>query len=175
MSFFSDEITRERLSLLYLLDALDLELTKEQISAITAENDIMPYFELQTLILELEGNGFIAGLPRAFGQVYCITERAKEVLKLFSNRLPASLRSEYDRYCESNRDRIKLMTQYMSSIEKTVSGGFMVKLRAIESERIIFEISMLLPTNESANLVCKNWPKSAPDVYQDVFSKLAKA
>ena len=87
MAFFSDGFTKSKLMVLYFLNELSVDLTKEQIATFSAAYELIPYFELQSAIYELEEEGFLAAVPRPYGQAYCLTPKGKETLGMFVERL----------------------------------------------------------------------------------------
>ena len=94
MAFFSDGFTKSKLMVLYFLNELSVDLTKEQIATFSAAYELIPYFELQSAIYELEEEGFLAAVPRPYGQAYCLTPKGKETLGMFVERLPQSVRDD---------------------------------------------------------------------------------
>lgn len=165
MAYFSHEVTRDKLSLLYMLNALDIELTKQQCINIMVGNDWVRYFELVTALSELEEEGFIAAIPRPFGQAYRMTEQAHEALEMFKLRLPQTLRNTFDDYARENRSRLKRETQLLSSFKKLPTGGYMLNLRIIENANILFELNMQAPTYESAQAACDAWQEKSSDIF----------
>ena len=91
MAFFSEGYTKSKLMVLYFLNELSVDLTKEQIATFSAAYELIPYFELQSAIYELEEEGFLAAVPRPYGQAYCLTPKGKETLGMFVERLPQSV------------------------------------------------------------------------------------
>ena len=57
MSYFSDGFTKNKLIVLYVLREHGLELTREQFTTLSGERELMPFFELQSAVSELEEEG----------------------------------------------------------------------------------------------------------------------
>ena len=172
MSFFSDELTRNKLTVLYFLNKLQVELTRDQIATVSVQHDLIPYFDLQSTVCELEEAGFLAAVPRSFGQAYSLTERGQDALNMFCERIPQSLRDDLDTYADSRRDELRRQTQYVSNIEKAEQGGYWVSLKAMERDSTIFVINLLLPDAASANRAATRWPEYTDDLYGEIISKL---
>ena len=174
MPYFSREITRDKLCVLFLLRELDIELTRTQLSDIMVTNDWVKYFELQTCLAELEEDGFIAAIPRSFGQGYRLTERADEVLGMFSTQLPGSFRDELSAFAESSREELRRETQFTAESQRIQSGGYYVTLKVMETSAVLLEFNLLMPDRDSAKVICDNWESKAEDIYTYALSQLLK-
>lgn len=172
MTYFSHEVTRDKLCVLFLLKELGIELTRTQLSDLIVTNNWIKYFDLQTCLTELEEDGFIAAIPRPFGQGYRLTERSDEVLVMFSAQLPVSFRDELSSYAERNREELRRETQFAASYTRTQSGGYTVNLKVMETSAILLELNLLVPDRDSAKLICDNWEVKAESVYTFALSKL---
>lgn len=118
MAFFSDGFTKSKLMVLYFLNELSVDLTKEQIATFSAAYELIPYFELQSAIYELEEEGFLAAVPRPYGQAYCLTPKGKETLGMFVERLPQSVRDDLTDYADACREKLRRETQFSAASEK---------------------------------------------------------
>jgi hypothetical protein len=172
MAFFSREVTRDKLLVLYLLKVFGIELTRTRLSDSIVTNGWIKYFDLQTCLSELEEDGFIAAIPRPFGQGYRLTERAGEALFMFSSQLPGSLREELSSYAEKNREELRRETQFSAEYSRAQSGGYKVSLKVMETSAVLLQIELLMPERDSAKLVCDNWESGAECIYSFMLNKL---
>lgn len=174
MSYFSDGFTKNKLIVLYVLRELDLALTREQLTALSGERELMPYFELQSAVSELEEEGLVAAVPQAFGQVYSLTAGGRDTIDMFFERLPLSLREDIEDYVRQNGGKVIRSAQYASGTEKLPSGAYRATLKAIEGDNELIALNLLLPDAQSARLACKQWEGSAGDIYRYVFNLLLR-
>ncbi len=165
MNYFSDGSTKNKLILLAFLEALNIEITKEQMTTAAAQYDIMPYFDLQNAIYELEEEGFIAAVPRPFGTAYCIAPKGKETISAFCETIPLSERENIAEIADMCRAKFRNETQYTHRIEKLPSGAYKVILRAIEEHGELFSVSLCFANSSSANIACQKWSESAMEIY----------
>ncbi|HMM31404.1 MAG TPA: DUF4364 family protein [Clostridia bacterium] len=172
MSYFSDGFTKNKLIVLYVLREHGLELTREQFTTLAGESELMPFFELQAAVSELEEEGLIAAVPRVFGQAYTLTAMGRETIDMFAERLPLSLREELQEYVELSGGKLHRSAQYSSGTEKLPSGVYRVTLKALESDNELISLSLLMPDAQSARLACKNWENSAGEIYRFLFDRL---
>lgn len=172
MDYFSDGTTKNKLILLSFLDNLNIEITKEQITTAAAQYDLMPYFDLQNAIYELEEEGFIASVPRSFGIAYCIAPKGNETLSAFCETIPLSERENIAEAADMCRAKFKNETQYTHRIEKLPSGAYKVTLRAVEEHGELFSVSLCCASSQAANQACRNWSGSALEIYSALSSFL---
>ena len=172
MPLFVQGEAKEKLLLLYFTEASALDITREQLYRAMIENECMSYFDFQTAMHELEEDGFIAAIPRSFGQGYRVTGRGKQSLSLFQESLPFSLRRRLADYAEANREAMRRETQLVTSMEEQPSGGYMVELTAQEQNAVVLRISMLVASRDMAQRVRANWAGASNEIYRVLLDQL---
>ena len=108
MPIFAQGVPKNKLTILYFVRSANIDLMREQIHRAMVENDCMSYFDFQTAMYEMEQDGMIAAIPRAFGQAYRITASGESVLSMFEESLPFSLRQRLADYADSARESMRL-------------------------------------------------------------------
>lgn len=172
MAYFLHGGSRNRLSVLYVCNSLGIELTRNQMVDAMVSNDWIGYFDTECTIGELEEDGYIAAVPREFGQVYMLTDRAHEALSMFSHQLIQSFRNEMDEYAKLNRDRLLRANQYHTDIKSLSEGVYLVKLLIVEQERVLLKLEALAPDYASARRACDAWQSKCDSVYSNVLQNL---
>ncbi len=171
-SYFSDGMTRHKLCIMYVLSVMRADLTRVQLTTILAQNDWVTYFDAQAGIAELEEAGLIAAIPYSYGQGYRLTKQGDEMLSLFIERLPKSLREQCNDYIEANREKLRAQVQYTSFVEKQPNGAYAVCLRALERDRTLFSIKLDVPDSATARHACRAWTEKAEVIYQHLVQAL---
>lgn len=174
MPFFSKGVTKDKLTILFYASVSELELTKEQLYRAMVENDCMSYFDFQPVMNELEEDGFIAAIPRTFGQGYRVTVRGTESLAMFGESLEYSLREKLKVYAAAHREKMLQETQLVSSMEELSDGSYMVTLKAQEQRAVPLELSILVATRSMAQRIRKNWPDASEELYRYMLENLLK-
>ncbi len=172
MTFFSDGFTKNKLMLMYALSKLAVEPTKEHMTTFFGEYGLMGYFELQSAVYELEEDGFLAAVPRPYGQAYCVTPKGRETLEMFATRLPASLREEIEISANAYRDTLRRQTQFSAAVERAGTQTRRVTLRAMEPHGELMRVELLLPDDASAKHACAVWPQRAQVIYAAILKEL---
>lgn len=174
MAFFSSGATRDKLMVLFFLDHIKMEVTRDQITSFFIEADLMPYFDIRIAVSELEEKGFIAAIPRTFGQGYCITPEGEETLSMFYEELPLSKRTAIIENADATRERMRSEKQHYTAIEDLQNGNSRVVLKAMENNRVLFDVRLLLPDHEAAKHACDVWPQRASELYLHLMQKLVE-
>lgn len=175
MPIFAQGVPRNKLTLLYYIQSSKLDITKEQLYRAMVENELMSYFDFESCMHELEEDAFILAVPRAFGQGYRVSVRGADVLDQFVESLPVSLRERLGRYAREIMDEMRLETQIVSEMEELAGGGYLVKLRALEKNASVMELSMRVATRDMAQRMRQNWESGSEGIYQVLLEKLLKS
>ncbi len=174
MPIFAQGVTKDKLSILYFVKTSALDITREQLYRAMIENDCMDYFDFQPAMHDLEEDGFVAAIPRTFGQGYRVTVRGEECLKMFGESLPHSLREKLSAYADANRTQMVEETQLVSAMQEQESGAYLVELRAQEHDRVILTISMQVASRSMAQKIRGNWPVASEGIYANLLAELLK-
>lgn len=175
MPIFAHGVTKNKLTILYYIRASKMEITREQLYRVMVENDVMSYFDYQSCMHELEEDSFIAAVPRAYGQAYRVSVRGTDVLDQFVESLPVSLRERLELYARQHREEMLLETQIISDMEELPSGGYVVRLRALEQNAVVMELSLRVATRDMAQRMRANWEKESESLYAYLLTTLLKS
>ncbi|MEA5049049.1 MAG: DUF4364 family protein [Eubacteriales bacterium] len=175
MPIFAQGVTKNKLSILYYARASKMEITREQLYRVMVENDVMSYFDYQSCMHELEEDAFIAAVPRAYGQAYRVSVRGADVLDQFVESLPVSLREKLEHYAREHREEMLLETQMISDMEELPSGGYLVRMRALEQNAVIMELTLRVATRDMAQRLRSNWEKESEPLYTYLLTSLLKS
>lgn len=158
--------------LLYFLQEVDLELTRNQLYTIFAEQGWMDYFDFQASLAALEEDGLVAAIPCTFGQGYRVTPHGQETLGLFAGELPHSIRERMGEYAKQNRALLISKSQFSTTQTQLPDGGALAVLRLMDKSAHILDISLQLPNGELAREACESWPGHAEGIYQEIIKRL---
>lgn len=165
---------KDKIFILYMLQVLSADAPLERILDALFYTDLVSVFDFSIALSRLEEEGLVAAVPRPFGQSYRLTHEGKETLSLFMESLPASERERVDAYIRENRSDIRKETQILSSQRELPGGDIEVTLRVAEGARVMFGLTVPVPSAELAKLLRKNWETHNADAYAAVWDILAK-
>ncbi|MDF2609484.1 MAG: hypothetical protein K0R92_958 [Lachnospiraceae bacterium] len=170
----SDALTLYKLIILFLLDKVDFPLTNAQISNFILEKDYTNYFNMQQSIAELIEAEFVTIETIRNSSYYRITESGRETLSFFDSMISSAIQEDIIKYLKENqyslRDEVSTLSEYF----ETKKGEYTVRLRVIEKEDSIIDLSLSVPTIEDALKICSNWRSNSQNVYASVLTNLLK-
>ncbi len=174
MPIFARGVPKDKLTILFFLQSIAEDITKEQLWRAMAENDCMAYFDFQKAVYELEEDAFVAAVPRAFGQCFRVTAQGEKLLCMFSESLPFSLRKGLLDYVKENREQMRTETQLTSSMQALdeEAGTYRVTLLAQENNGEIMSVSLRAASRDMAQRMCANWIEASPKVYACLLNEL---
>lgn len=175
MPIFAQGVTKNKLTILYYIRASKLDITRDQLYRAMVENEVMNYFDFESCMHELEEDAFIAAVPHAFGQGYRVSVRGTDVLEQFVESLPVSLRERLEKYAREHMEKMRQQTQIVSDMEELSGGGYLVRLRALENNAAILELSLRVATRDMAQRIRTNWETESEELYALLLGKLLKS
>lgn len=172
MSYFSKDLTRGKLVVLYFLHKTGLALSEEQLMRIVIENNWLDYFSMQIALSEMHENDLIMTKHGKTNEYIVLTEKGKTSVSSFFARLPQSLRDEIDQYASENRRAMQEYAQYTAVYQLLEDGCYQVELKILEQEIVIYALSLRIASRESAQTLCNRWEATAQEVYTNTLQLL---
>lgn len=170
----SDGLTLYKLIILFLLDKVDFPLTNAQISNFILERDYTNYFNLQQAISELIEAEFITIETVGHSSHYRITSSGRETLSFFGSMISVAIQEDIIHYLNENQYSLRNEVSTLSEYFETKRGEFTARLRVVEKEESIIDLSIAVPTEEDAIKICNNWRSESQNVYAYVLANLLK-
>lgn len=160
-----------RLLVLYAIDQLG-PLTSLQLLQFLAEYDLMDYITMQLTLGDLLSTGHLASLPHALGTLYALSPEGKESLSLFLHRLPHSTRSLVRDAVSKWKPRFQRETQILSDFQRRGDGAYALRLRLMEKDAPLLDMTLMLPSRDMADKFSRRWPGAAPAFYGFLMKEL---
>ena len=174
MPNFLEGLPKEKVQLLYILGAAQAELTEQQFYQCAFECTGMNWFSFHDVVGDLEENGDIVYERRPFGACAYLTEQGKMTLSLFEKGLTYSLRESIDGYLKRIAPQFRQERELVSSDEPLPGGGLLVRLKALEGERVLLEIDMTVASLEESLTIRQNWQKHSTGLYESIYDTLTE-
>ena len=174
MPNFLDGLPKEKVQLLYILNAAKAELTEQQFYQCAYECTGMNWFSFHDVVGDLEENGDNVYERRPFGACAYLTDQGKMTLAMFERGLTYSLRESIDTYLKGIAPQFRHERELVSSDEPLPGGGMLVKLKALEGERVLLEIDLSVASLEESLTIRKNWQKHSTKLYDTIYDSLTE-
>ena len=162
------------MQLLYILRAAQAELTEQQFYQCAYECTGMNWFSFHDVVGDLEKNGDIVYERRPFGACAYLTEQGRMTLSMFEKGLTYSLRESIDGYLKRIAPQFREERELVSSDEPLPGGGMLVRLKALEGERVLLEIDLSVASLEESLTIRKNWQNHSTGLYETIYDTLTE-
>ena len=174
MPNFLEGLPKEKVQLLYILSAAKAELTEQQFYQCAFECTGMNWFSFHDVVGDLEENGDIVYERRPFGACAYLTEQGRMTLGMFEKGLTYSLRESIDEYLKRIAPQFRQERELLSFDEPLTGRGMLVRLKALEGERVLLEIDMTVASLEESLTIRKNWQRQYARLYDTIYDSLTE-
>jgi hypothetical protein len=163
-----------KLLILFAVDQLG-PLTSLQLLQFLAEYDLMDYITMQLNLGDMIATGHLSSIPHALGSLYTLTDEGRESLSLFLHRLPYSTRTLIRGAVPDWKPRFARETQMLTDFHRREDGKYALRLRLMEKDSPLLDMTLILPTRDLADQLSRRWPQAAPEFYGFLMRELGDA
>lgn len=167
-----DPLTLYKLIVLYMLHRVDFPLTRAQISDFMLEKEYTGFLSLQQAISELTDAGLITAQSVLNRTHLSITEEGKETLNFFGNQINDGIKTDVENFFTENEVHLRNESSILADYYKSTSGEYEAHLTAREKNTKLIDITISVPSEETAAAICDNWQRKNQDIYQYLVSQL---
>lgn len=155
-----------------MLKRVDFPLTKAQISDFILGKEYTNFLTLQQVIGELTEAGLITAQSIRNRTHLSITKEGQETLKFFENQIGDSIKADIDDFFRENEIDLRNEVSILSDYYKSTSGEYEAHLTAKEKGVNLVDITISVPSEETASSICDNWQRKNQDIYQYLIAQL---
>ncbi len=167
-----DPLTLYKLIVLYMLDRVDFPLTKSQIGDFILEKQYTNFLTLQQVIGELTDAGLITAQSIRNRTHLSITREGRETLSFFGNQINEGIKTDVNLFFKENEITLRNEVSILSDFYKSTSGEYEAHLIAKDKNINLIDITISVPTKETAGAICDNWQRKNQEIYQYLISQL---
>ena len=153
-----DPLTLYKLITLYMLDRVAFPLTKAQIGDFILGHDYTNFLTLQQIIAELIDAE--------------ITEEGKNTLSYFGNRIGDSIKEDIAAFFADHEMDMRSESAVRADYYKSTSGEYEAHLLVKEKDVTVVDITLSVPSEDTAASICANWQTKSQSIYQFLVSQL---
>lgn len=155
-----------------MLSRVDFPLTKAQIGDFILEHEYTNFLTLQQAIGELIDAGFVTAQSIRNRTHLLLTSDGTETLNFFSNQISSSIKDEIDEFFKKNEITLRNEVSILADYYKSTSGEYEAHLVAKEKGIHLIDMTISVPTEETAASICDNWQTKNQDIYRYIVSQL---
>ena len=155
-----------------MLDKVDYPITKAQVYDFILEKEYANYFTLTQATYELTEDGYIESSSTHSSTFLKLTDKGRDTLTFFQNRISEGIRNDINTYFEDNSFEISNRVSVMTNYYRSASGDYVADLSAREKSSDLINIRINMPTEEAAQSLCEHWREKSSDIYSFILENL---
>ena len=155
-----------------MLTRVDFPLTKAQVGDFILGKEYTNFLTLQQAIGELIDAGLVTAQSIRNRTHLTITGEGRETLRFFQNQINDSIKSDIDDFFRENEIELRNEVSILADYYKSTSGEYEAHLIAKDKNVDLVNITISVPSEETAAAICDNWQKKNQDIYQYLNSQL---
>lgn len=165
------ELAEFKLLVLYIINKVNMPVSKSKITDIVLENNFINYFTLQQYIEELLSSSLLKYKENDDKNILYITDRGKKVLSFFQNRINPEKILQVNNYLNGKLSKIK--EEILINGDYTIDGeNYLVDLKAKEYDSLLMELKLSVVSKKQALDLIKLWKENSSDIYNKIIQIL---
>ena len=169
-----DANTLYKLIILYFLSKVDYPLTNAEISGFLLEREYTNYFTIQEVISDLLDSEFISSTQIRNSSYFKITPAGKETLSYFGGQISDSIKAEIEAFLKENNYKLRNESSVTAEYFETKKGEYCVRLKVIERESTLLDLTYAVPSESVAIKICDSWKERNEEIYTTLFDLLVR-
>lgn len=165
-------LAENKVLILYILNKLNEPITNDALLRLVLSVMDMNYFYFQQFLLDLLENKYITCFEQEGKNVYLITEKGKETLKLTSNILPGIIKLKVDTSFKNELSSVAEEESITAEFTPRSENDYTVTCKINENNSCIFEVSVFAGSREEAKKIVDNWKENAYRIYPEILNSL---
>ncbi|EYE87785.1 hypothetical protein Q428_11330 [Fervidicella metallireducens AeB] len=164
------ELAENKLLLLYILKKIDSPITNSYLTQIVLENNLINYFSLQQYLSELIESGFVNSIKENSRHTLKLSQRGRDALELFVNRIPDKRIKIVNEYLDKNIPQAEKGIEAVSEYIKCPNNKFLSILKLQDKDEVLFELRLTSDSNVKAREICERWKKDSEKLYENIIN-----
>lgn len=164
--------TLYKLIVLSMLDRVDFPLTNAQISDFILNKEYTNYFTLQQVLSELVETGLAEVHTVRNSSYYHMTAKGKDTLTYFGDMVSPAIREDMDHYFREHAIALRDETAVRADYYENASGEYSVRLRVLEKEEPLIDLTLTVPAEAQADSMCLHWKEKNQKLYAYLMQEL---
>ncbi len=162
---------QHKVIILYLVEKMDIPMTKGQIEQFILEEGILNTLMLSEYLNELTEAGYLEKTLDNNTTRYTITEEGLLTIDLFLKDIFQSTRNKVLKYVAENRKSVKQDFQTIANyFFDHKNNEYIVKCALYEDEMMLMELSVSVVTKQQAVDICTNWRTNVSTLYGGILN-----
>lgn len=167
-----EPLTLYKLIILYLLKKAALPLSRQRVCNFILDKGYTNYIILNQAIGELIDAGMIAPQQINERSHLSLTDEGAQTLSFFQSNISDVTKKEIDAYLRENKLELISEISVTANYDRSSTGEFEARLLAKEKGIPLVDITLSVPSEDTAAAICRNWREKNEEIYQFLVEKL---
>lgn len=167
-----EPLTLYKLIILYLLKRAALPLSRQRVCNFILDKGYTNYFILNQAIGELIDAGMITSQLINERSHLTLTQEGSQTLAFFQSNISEVTKEEINTYLKENKLELLSEISVTANYDRASTGEFEAHLTARERGIPLVQITLSVPSEETAASICRNWREKNEEIYQMLVEKL---
>ena len=169
----SDTMKLYKLIILYFLNKSKQDITNAVLSDFILEHGYTNYFSIQETLAALTEDEMITAEQTQTSSYYSITEKGKEILNLFCNKLPKDTMHQIDNYLKEHNIQMVESTFTRTDYKKVSPDEYLIQCKVMERGNLLFETALSVSTEKDAMEACRRFKQKSDAIYSFLLRELS--
>lgn len=170
MDYNTEKMAENKLILLYIIKQSPYAFSKHELNEFILDKEYMNYFFLQQYLGELIDSELIKLETIDNTSKYIISEQGDLTLEYFNDNIPKSLKEELEKEFQIHKELQEKEKQIVAEYYPKEDGQYIVNLKLVENEDVLFSLYIDVPSIEQAEGICKSWKENTNSIYANIMN-----
>lgn len=161
-----------KLTILYMLDSVEFQLSNAIISDFILKEEFTDYFNIQTALSELIDDGLISSSTTYKTTYYSLTDDGKDTLNCFHYEISGQIKSDVKEYLKEHFNEIVETLSVVSDYSKSSDNNYIAECKILERGTFLASIKLSVSTEQMAQSVCTNFKNKSSEIYTCLIKNL---
>jgi predicted transcriptional regulator len=169
----SEQITLNKLIILYMLNEVDFPMTTSQISEFMLEQEYTNFFKLKESLDEMVETGLLQTEDTHHRTLYILTTEGAKAGEYFGNKISPAIQEDIELFLREKKYDLKeesgIKSNYFFDEE---NGEYHVRCRIVENSNNLMDLKLIVPTEKEAQAIVSAWLGKYEKVYSGILEEL---
>ncbi len=168
-----EQLTENKIIILYVLKETGLPVSALQITDILAGKMFMDYFTQQETLSQLLGSGMIKEHEDENNRkYYVITEEGISAVNTLHTIIPVPLKQNFDIHKEEIKKMVKRDWEVNATWHIDENDSHYVRCFVRDGDSFLIDLKILAGNKKIASEMCINWRKNTEKIYSEIIGQL---
>ncbi len=163
-----------RLIILLTLKSFEISMPEEHLQEVLVWSDILDYFTMMDFIYDMQKLEMITSVEIEGKTCYDITQKGRELVNLFKDKIPASIRDRILDNAEKKLGSIERGREIIADIVPIDTRKYLAKCGIYERGVPLLEVNLFAGSRHCAEEILKRFKKDAADLYKTILEKIVE-